>query len=174
MIIVLSVLLFIVAIMALSLLLTPYVDNIIRFTRLGSLTIEELQKKFPSLGRECPATLLYLLPPEVLMFHLKLNLPFGGESDIYIHAPDNINIRSILIIPVKSGPKWFKQMKLKYFNNHRIKYQKVEATLYGQELYQVTPIPYQSHFLNSRLPMCQFDFGLSHNNQFFLYFKITQ
>ncbi len=154
-----------------SLFLTPYIDNVIRFARMGRLSIEELQKKYPQLGREMPRHLLYLLPPEVLMFHLRMKLPFGGESDVFIYAPDHQKINSILVIPLTNGERWFHLMKSKYLNNARMKHQKIEATLYGKELYQVTPIPYQSHFLSDLFPVVHFDFGLSYDHQFFLYFK---
>ena len=160
----------ILAIFILSLITTPYIDNAVRFAKLKSLTLEQLKRRFSTLKEEKPESFFYKMSPESLIYSLDYKLTMGGPSKIYFEINSENKIKSILIISKFDSQKWFDRIKRTYIINRKENHTKDTSLEYGKEIYRIIPKEYSSQALKKLFPTTKFDFGINHDNKFFMYF----
>lgn len=169
MITILYVILAIIAILIISIISTPYIDNAVRFAKFKKITVEQLKKRFSTLKEEKPENFFYKMSSESTIYHVDYKLTMGGASDIYFEAEEN-KIKSILIVSRFNPEKWLIKIKKTYITNRNETHSIDKSFNYGKEIYKVIPKEYSSESLKKLFPTSKFDFGINHNKKFFMYF----
>jgi len=169
MIVILYIILGIIAILIISIISTPYIDNAVRFAKFKKITVEQLKKRFSTIKEEKPETFFYKINPESTILHVDYKLTMGGASDIYFETEEN-KIKSILIISKFNSEKWLMKIKKTYITNRNENHTIDKSFDYGKEIYKIIPKEYSSEALRKLFPTSKFDFGINHDKKFFMYF----